>query len=346
MTISFDCPTCGQIIRAPNSAAGRVGKCRNCSQSLTVPELDFVSDNGDDCTEGRDQEWEPPHPINVPNSKLVSNRANTSGQVDRRKTKQHGEAYTKAAMMHECGLNKEAQLILIDIVVSAVSTDEAKAASLDLLGVIAFEERQVAVALKMWRRLVAEFPESSEAALVRERFVELAEVVDEFVHETLDNSIASTYLSHGDFWSQGKSDVFEIDTSWIDHVDAAIKWYDKVLREFPKSLAARIAYESKLKTVLGWETPEPFSTQHGIHSNCHYYLPLLLTTFSAFAKDFPNASTLQAFRFQIAQVYWRIKDFKNMEAWLKKIVGDSEATNGFYRDLAKRRLKNFEPLEE
>ena len=33
-----------------------------------------------------------------------------------------------------------------------------------------------------------------------------------------------------------------IDFSWIPHVEAVIKWYDKTITEFPGTTASRIAY--------------------------------------------------------------------------------------------------------
>ena len=43
---------------------------------------------------------------------------------------------------------------------------------------------------------------------------------------------------------------------------------------------------------------------YGIKSDFTKYMPLLLQAFEGFEKDHPDASTLQAFRYQIAQAYW------------------------------------------
>lgn len=40
--IVFECGKCGTTIRAPETAAGRTGKCRSCSASITVPSLPIV----------------------------------------------------------------------------------------------------------------------------------------------------------------------------------------------------------------------------------------------------------------------------------------------------------------
>jgi len=43
-------------------------------------------------------------------------------------------------------------------------------------------------------------------------------------------------------------------------------------------------------------------------------MPQLLKTFNQFEKEHPNASTLQAFRYQIAQAYWDNKNWnKSLE---------------------------------
>ncbi len=35
--IEFECPNCGTEIKAPDSAAGKRGKCKSCEQVITVP---------------------------------------------------------------------------------------------------------------------------------------------------------------------------------------------------------------------------------------------------------------------------------------------------------------------
>lgn len=341
MTISFACPGCQRIIRAPDSAAGRVGECRHCNQSVTIPVSDDCSTSDDSIPVASDPDGKSSQ------AGESANESRNSGivaieRVNVGRRRQHGSAYEKAVMMHDCGLNKEAQLVLIDIVVSTESSEAEKAASLYLLGNIAFEENRVAVALKMWRQLVDEFPDSEEAVSVRDRLVELAEVVGQTIREHLDDVVAISYLSHADFWSRDKDSYFHIDSSWIHSLDAAIKWYDKILREFPGSTAAKIAYEGKLRTLLGWKEPGEYGEKYGVVEDHNKYMPILLSTFSAFVSDFPEASSLQAFRFQIAQAYWKRKDFKNTRVWLSEIISTSESSDSFYSDLAKRRIKNLE----
>jgi len=123
----------------------------------------------------------------------------------------------------------------------------------DILGSIAFEEERISDALDSWKKLIANYPNSYHAQIISGRIEELAIIVGESPKERLNNTIALSYLRQGDFWSKGKSNIFNIDASWIANVDAAINWYDKVIIEFPGSIASRIAYESKIRTLIGWE---------------------------------------------------------------------------------------------
>ncbi|MDE0635908.1 MAG: tetratricopeptide repeat protein [Candidatus Poribacteria bacterium] len=211
----------------------------------------------------------------------------------------------KAILLNEHGLTMDAKLELIDVIFEKGIKDEDKAQAYYLLGNIAFEEDRIKSALKSWERLVKKYPNSKEAELVRDRIAELSEIVVGSAKESLDNAVARSYLRHAEFWSEDKSDVFRIDSSWISNVETAIKWYDKVISEFPKSKAARIAYERKLKTLIGWREPGTDGDVYGLKADFNKYIPQLLQTFTEFERDHPDASTLQPFRFQIAQAYWR-----------------------------------------
>ncbi len=71
-------------------------------------------------------------------------------------------------------------------------------------------------------------------------------------------------------------------------------------------------------------------------------MPQLLETFSAFERDHPEASSLQASRYQIAQAYWNKKNWNQTRNWLNRIIEHSGEDYTFYRDLAERRLKKLE----
>ena len=286
----------------------------------------------------------------------------------------------KAILFNEHGLTMDAKREIIDLIFEKDIKDKDKAPAYYLLGNIAFEEDRIKPALSSWERLVERYPNSNEAGLVRDRIAELSEIVVGSAKESLDNAVARSYLRHAEFWSDDKSDVFTIDSSWIPKLETAIKWYDKVIAEFPKSEASRIAYEGKLRTLLGWKESDRDGESYGIEASFYMpsiedltdfsdvgkrkiqlaetrsklsyslYMPWMLNTFEKFERDHPKASTLQVFRYQIAQVYWRKgflnQDAKNLELskeWLNKVIGNAGDNDSFYRDLAERRLKNLKP---
>jgi len=252
-----------------------------------------------------------------------------------------GASFEKATMLNKHGLTKESKAELIDIIFSK-APDVEKAKSYYLLGAIAFEENKISVALEAWKDLVNNYPTSNEAKIVKDRIKELAEIVGDYEKETIKNAVAQSYLRHGDFWSRGKDYKFLIDSSWMQNVEAAVKWYDKVIQEFPNSSASRLAYEEKLRTLLGWKGSGKYGSSYGIEENFSKYMPQLINTFNAFEKEHPNASSLQAFRYQVGQSYWKNKDWAKTREWLDLIIEKAGGTESFYKDLAQRRLQKVE----
>lgn len=247
----------------------------------------------------------------------------------------------KAELLERNGLSDDAKRELVEVIFSKQPPGE-RARAYYVLGTISFSERRVAAALDAWRTLVAEFPKAPEAALVEERIEELAEIVGEVERETIQNAVAQSYLDHAHFWSRRREVVFQIDSSWIGAEEAAIKWYDRVIGEFPGSAAAQQAYEGKLRTLLGWDAEGRYGSAGGVRGNLTKYLPMLIETFGAYTKAFPASSSHQAFRYQIAQVYWKAKDWKNTRRWLERIIEVGGPSDSFYTDLAKRRLQKVE----
>lgn len=247
----------------------------------------------------------------------------------------------KARLLREHDLLREAKLELIDVIFSTAA-DSSKAHAYYELGNIAFVERNVSAALDTWRKLVETYPKSEEAALVRDRIQELAEIVGEVSKTTAENAVAQSYLRHANFWSEGKDEIFHIDSSWIPNVEAAVKWFDKVISEYPKTTASRLAHEGKLRALLGWKETGQYGEAHGVKANFKTYMPLVLTAFTAFEAEQPDASSLQAFRYQIAQAYWSQKDWAKTREWLNAIILKSGDRDSFYRDLAERRLQKVE----
>ena len=94
--------------------------------------------------------------------------------------------------------------------------------------------------------------------------------------------------------------------------------------------------------MLGWEETGRYGSSYGIKGNFVKYMPRLLRAFEAFEKDHPDAPILQAFRYQIAQVYWNQKYWNFTREWLNKIIEKAEDNDSFYRDLAERRLMKVE----
>lgn len=253
----------------------------------------------------------------------------------------YGASYEKALMLNEHGLINESKEELIDVLFSNAQ-DSEKAKSYYLLGSIAFSGNKISVALDSWRTLVKKYPKSKEASLVQDRIKELAEIVGEIEKESIENAVAQSYIRHGDFWSRGKDYKFTIDSSWIQHVEAATKWYDKVIVEFPNSTASRVAYEEKMRTLLGWKEPGRDGDRYGVRESFSKYMPQLLEAFSAYEKEYPNASSLQAFRFQIAQAYWGNRDWAKTREWLNLIIEKAGESDSFYKDAAQRRLQKIE----
>jgi hypothetical protein len=249
-------------------------------------------------------------------------------------------AYRKVLLLNQHGLEELAKAELIDIVMGKAAAQE-KAKALYLLGSIAFGERRIGAALSTWRDLVAEYPDSPEAIDVKDRIAQLAEMVGENAKESTDNAVAESYLRHANFWSEGRDTIFSIDTSWIPQVESAVRWYDKVIHEFPKSTASRIAHEQRLFTLLGWKDRRYDSIRFGLEASFDKYMPIVQEALLALEQEHPNASAIQAFRFQIAQAYWAKNDKDNATLWLNKILAAAGDRDTFYSHLAKERLAHL-----
>ena len=248
----------------------------------------------------------------------------------------------KGTMLKRHGLTREAKSELIDVVFGKTK-DQDKAEAYYLLGSISFDENNVLVALETWMELVKKFPNSPQAQEAEKRINQLDETDPSVsLQKDIENVIASSYIRHGDFWSEDKSNIFRIDGSWIPKVETAINWYDKVIADYPLSKAAEQAYEKKLLTILGWKEPGQYGDRYGIQESFAIYMPQLLDTFAAFERDHPTAPSLQAFRYQIVQVYWSKKQWAETREWLNLLISKSGEWESFYKDLAKRRLAKIE----
>ncbi|GAC19730.1 tetratricopeptide repeat protein [Paraglaciecola arctica] len=247
----------------------------------------------------------------------------------------------KAEMLLLHGLENDAKLELVNVIVSGKNKSQ-EAQALYILGSIAFNNSNISVALETWGKLIKNHPNSKEAILVKDRIAVLSEIVGESSKEELNNAIATSYLKHGDFWSKGRKNTVTIDSSWMKGFEAALKWYDKTITEFPNSIASKVAYKSKFKTLLGWTDRGKYGSSFGLELDFGKYMPMLLETFNGLEKEHPKASVLQGFRYQIAQAYWGEKDFPKTREWLNKIIKISDGKDTFYSDAAKRRLEKVE----
>lgn len=247
-----------------------------------------------------------------------------------------------AKMLNEHGLKNEAKKELIDIIFASKSNQTQKAQAYYLLGNIAFSENKITTALDAWVELKNKYPKSNEAKLVHDKIKQLSEIVGESAKESVNNAVASSYLKHAEFWSKGKDNRFTIDSSWMGGFDAALKWYDKTITEFPNSVASRVAYQDKIRTLLGWKDSGKYGSSHGIIEDFKKYITPLTDSFKALEKEHPSAPTLQAFRYQIAQAYWDEKDWMNTKLWLNKIITVAGESDTFYKDAATRRLAKVE----
>ena len=272
-----------------------------------------------------------------------------------------GSSLDKAKMLRRYGLVSEAKKELIEVIFSR-SNAKDKAEAYYTLGTMAFEDNDISVALETWTQLVADFPNSDHAKLVKDRINQLSEIVGETSHTVVENAIAQSYLRHAKFWSEEEMrKKFTIESSLISNVKVAVSWYDKVIQEFPNTEASRQAYEDKMKLLISkiqiliddkadqlkeytYESVREI-VKNQFQADFNQYMPLLLDTFSAFERDYPEASYLQTVRFQIAQIYLFQSDLDQSRLWFNQVIEQSGANSTFYRDLAERRLETLEAFD-
>lgn len=229
----------------------------------------------------------------------------------------------------------------LDIYHDPNSSDKEKAQALYLVGQITFEEGNYTVALDDWEILISKFPDSKETKEISQRISQLQEIISQSTEGTFSNAIAMSYLNNGDFWSNAER-KFLIDSSWMPNLEIAIEWYDRILKEFPKTTAAEIAYQRKLFALFGWEEPGIDGRSFGLKADFNKYMPQILETFSQYEKDFPKSSFLQGFRYQIAQAYWINEDWAKTRKWLRKVIDAGKGEKTFYTETARARLKKIE----
>ena len=233
------------------------------------------------------------------------------------------QSLDRAELFRTHGLISEAKKEYIEIVTDGDFYDEDKAAALSSLGDIAFSENKVALAVSTWNELITKYPESPQAEQIKTRLSQLADVVKSVEDQSVDNVVAQAYIGHGDWWSKNKEEVTTIDSSWIPMDQVALGWFDKVISEFPKTQAARVAYVKKFQVVLGWTDPGEYGETYGVKKSRN--VADLVSVFEQFSSDFPHDENLQRLRYTIAQEYWSDRKFTETKEWLgvtsRKVVG-------------------------
>ena len=136
-----------------------------------------------------------------------------------------GSSLEKAKMLRRHGLIPEAKKELIEVIFSKQNPKD-KAEAYYTLGSVAFQEKDISAALETWSQLVADFPESDQAKLVKDRINQLSEIVDEESRAVVDNAVAQSYLRHADFWSK-RSEAQEVHNRFEQHFKDR-SWYKLV----------------------------------------------------------------------------------------------------------------------
>jgi hypothetical protein len=169
----------------------------------------------------------------------------------------------------------------------------------------------------------------------------LKEVFAKETDASLESLVARSYIRNGDFWADGDK-KFNIDSSWMSHVDLAVNWYDRVIQEFPGSDAAEIAYQRKMFALIGWRELGRDGEAYGFEVQLSAVHTASTENIRGIRGRFSKSSHLQGFRYQIAQAYWGPKDWDNTRAWLNKVIEAGAGQDSFYTDTAKARLKKIE----
>ncbi len=227
------------------------------------------------------------------------------------------------------GLKGRAMETYITILHTNSVTADAKAEALYYMGQMSFEEGSFATAMNDWQRLVAEYPDSPRAAELKDRFTQLQEVYSKVADPPIDSVVARSYIKNGDFWAGGER-KFPVETSLLPNIDLGLAWYERVISEFPGTEAADLAMQRRVFLWLGVVDADYPRNVQG-----------LLDAFSAYEKAFPKDENLQAFRYQISQVYWRHGNWLTTTSWLNKVIEAAGGKSTFYSDMAHARLENM-----
>lgn len=266
--------------------------------------------------------------------------------------KVHQETYKQfqlAVTFYRHKLYDKAKIELINLACGD-KADFITAKAIYLLGEISYAMKQYDIAIEEWKKLIQYYPKMDESMAVKERIALLQEVTTKVDDLSIASPLAQSYLKNGDYWSESTM-TYMIDPAFLDTLQMAIEWYDLTIKECNGTAAAELAYARKLFALLGWEKEShlagsPATEGIGLKKDCKRYpeeyaecFTQFLDTFSLFEKDFPESPYLQGFRLQIAQQYWKGKDWDNTRKWLEKMVAAGNDVATFYTHVAKKRLE-------
>ena len=240
-------------------------------------------------------------------------------------------------MQEEHGLREEAKLTLIEVVLESNRPPE-RASALYLLGAIALEEGDLLIAKKRWEQVRKDYPESSEAKKVAQQEEAIALLAGVSQYRSAANPLANLYLRFGDRWSQGRATTLAPEIEDLPKVEAAVEWYDLVVREFPNTDSARIAMESKMLTLLGWQDESGSSRRHGLAYDYKKYMPQLIAAFEEYVGTFPEAPARHAFRFLVGQAFYNALEFEQAKIWFQGVRESDPSQRSLFGHLARLRL--------
>ena len=175
-----------------------------------------------------------------------------------------------------------------------------------------------------------------------------SQITDGFEGLFDSKSSPENYIKNGNFYSSEKPRRLPIDISYVDEVDTAVWWYDKVLNEYPGTAHAQDALHQKIRTLVGWSDGYGDDKEYfGLYDRKKgaKYFPLIESSFLELETGYPDDLYLEAFAFQIAQRYlyhvfvYKKKSWRtNCIEWFEKTIELANGKDTFYSHLSKNAL--------
>jgi tetratricopeptide (TPR) repeat protein len=247
----------------------------------------------------------------------------------------------RAQTQFDHGLAEDSKRTLLAVYFDESLPATVRAEALYWLSSVAIYEDRIDAAAEDLRTLSSEFKATERGKHAAEMLAQLRPVLTEFQKNDVIMPAASALLKNGDFWSRDAKG-FVIDSSWLPKEDMAIEWYDRVIRNFPRSSAAEEAYSKKIMVALGWEDRGVYSTTaFGAKRDFPRYIAAAVKTFADLEREFPESSYLQPLRYQIAQAYWNERKWEAAQEWLSRITAAKRTDSDFYVQAAQNRLKKL-----